>query len=108
MYILKKKNEIDDEVHIVKICQFHNEERRILLNEIKHHFNSINPEDMFTPLVQSDFFEAQHAFGKFLYSCFYNRQPTLAQSLNIESMNTTLSIKYLTMYLLVQWCSFAF
>ena len=71
-------NEIDDEVHLVKNCQFHNEERRILLSEIQRHFNYINLEDMFTPLVQSDCFEVQHAFGKFLYSCFYNRQQTLA------------------------------
>ena len=71
-------NEIYDEVHLVKNCQFHNEERRILLNEIQRRFNSINHEDMFTPLVQSDCFEVQHAFGKFLYSCFYNRQQTLA------------------------------
>ena len=71
-------NEIDDEVHLVKNCQFHNEERRILLNEIQCHFNSINHEYIFTPWVQSDCFEVQHAFGKFLYSCFYNRQQTLA------------------------------
>ena len=71
-------NEIDDEVHLVKNCQFHNEERRILLNKIQRHFNSINHEDMLTPLVQSDCFEVQNAFGKFLYSCFYNRQQTRA------------------------------
>ena len=97
-------NEIDDAVHLVKNCQFHNEERRILLNEIQRHFNSINYEYIFTPLVQSDCFKVQHAFGKFLYSCFYNRQQTLAKSLNTESMNSILSLKHLTMYLLVQWC----
>ena len=98
------KNEIDDEVHLVKNCQFHNEKRHILLNKIQRHFKSINHEDLFTPLVQSDYSEVQHAFGKFLYSCFYKRQQTLAQSLNTESMNTTLPIKHITMYLLVQWC----
>ena len=72
------KNEIDDDVHRVKHCQFHNEERRILLNEIQRHFNSINHEDMFTPLVQSNCFEVLHVFGEFLYSCFYNHQQTLA------------------------------
>ena len=51
------KNEIDDEVHLVKNCQFRNEERRILLNEIQRHFNSINHGDMFTHLVQSHCFE---------------------------------------------------
>ena len=71
-------NEIDDEVHLVKNCQFHNEERRILLNKIQRHFNSINHEAMLTPLVQSDCFEVQNPFGKFLYSCFYNRQQTRA------------------------------
>ena len=72
------KHEIDDEVNLVNTCQFYNEEQRILLNEVQRRFNYINHEDMFTPLVQADCFEVQHAFDKFLYSCFYNRQQTRA------------------------------
>ena len=54
------------EVHLVKSCEFQNELRRILLRAMQHHFSSIN-FDIFTPLIQSDCSEVQHAFGKFLY-----------------------------------------
>ena len=40
------KNEIVDEIYLNKTCQFHNGERRILLNAIQHDSNHIRLEDM--------------------------------------------------------------
>ena len=93
-------------VNLVKSCQFQ-KEWHTLLKAIQGHF-IINVEDMFTPLVQFDCFEAQHAFGKFLNLCFYNCQQMLLKSLIIHEYCA--GIKSFTMYLLVNWnfiCIFA-
>ena len=41
IYIYCNENELNDEVHPLKSCQFHNESRRIPLKSIQHNFSSI-------------------------------------------------------------------
>lgn len=72
-------NEIDDEIHFLNRCNFHNTERDVLLNTIRNISGDIFENHTHLTLMkfilQSDRPEIIHALGKFLSIGFRKRNP---------------------------------
>ena len=66
---------IDDELHFLVQCPYHDNERNLLLNEISPNTNirNIDNSDSFLHIMQSDNVNVMYALGKFIETGFKRR-----------------------------------
>ena len=68
---------VDDEIHFLTSCHYHNIDRITLYNSINKNdpiFKNLNPREKITYILTNESQDVTQALGKFLYSGFRKRQ----------------------------------
>ena len=67
--------ELDDEIHFILNCKSNIVERNVLFSKLPPHILGLNPQNLFTYLLNTNEISHIKAFGNFLIDSFATRDP---------------------------------